>query len=143
MSVVDLSIPVLVVEDMSAMGRIICGLLKQVRFRHVDVVPGGFSAVTRLKSSWYGLVISDWRMRPVSGLDLVKQIRADKGLAATRFIMMMEASSTELASAAKNAGVDGFIIKPFTALSLKNQIDRVFEENRTTTRDNYNIVIAA
>ena len=132
---VDLSIPVLVVEDMSAMGRIICGLLKQVGFQHVDVVPGGFSAVTCLKSSWYGLVISDWRMRP--------QIRADKGLAATRFIMMMEASSTELASAAKDAGVGGFIIKPFTALSLKNEIDRVFEENRTTTRDNYNIIIAA
>jgi two-component system chemotaxis response regulator CheY len=140
---VDLSIPVLVVEDMSAMGRIICGLLKQVGFRHVDVVPGGFSAVTRLKSSWYSLVISDWRMRPVSGLDLVKQIRADKGLAATRFIMMMEASSTELVSAAKDAGVDGFIIKPFTALSLKNEIDRVFEMNRTTTRDSYNIIIAA
>src|SRR4051812_34959317 len=111
---VDLSIPVLVVEDMSAMGRIMCGLLKQVGFRHVDVAPGGFSAPTRLKWSWYGLVISDWRMRPVSGLDLVKQIRADKGLAATRFIMMTEASSTELASAAKDAGVDGFIIKPFT-----------------------------
>ena len=140
---VDLSIPVLVVEDMRAMGRIICGLLKQFGFQHVDVVPGGFSAAARLKSSWYGLVISDWRLRPVSGLDLVKQIRADEGLAATRFIMMMEASSTELASAVKNAGVDGFIIKPFTALSLKDEIDRVFEENRTTTRDNYNIIIAA
>ena len=82
-------------------------------------------------------------MRPVSGLDLVKQRRADKGLAATRFIMMMEASSTELASEAKDAGVDGFISKPFTALSLKNEIDRVFEETGTTTRDSYNIIIAA
>jgi AmiR/NasT family two-component response regulator len=57
--------------------------------------------------------------------------------------MMMEASSTELASEAKDAGVDGFISKPFTALSLKNEIDRVFEETRTTTRDSYNIIIAA
>jgi two-component system, chemotaxis family, chemotaxis protein CheY len=122
---IDFSMPVLVVEDMPTMGRIICGLLKQIGFQNVDVAPGGYTALTRLGTSWYGLVISDWSMQPVTGLDLLKKIRSDEALAATRFIMMTATSSTDHALAVKNAGVDGFIVKPFTAPSLKEQIDKV------------------
>src|SRR5262249_20319381 len=74
----------------------------------------------------YGLVISDWEMKPMSGLDLLKQMRSEEGLAETRFIMMTASTSREHVLAAKNAGADAFIKKPFTALALKEKIARVF-----------------
>jgi two-component system, chemotaxis family, chemotaxis protein CheY len=131
---VDCTMPILVVEDMNTMGRIICALLKHNGFQHVDVAHGSFTAFNRMRSSCYGLVISDWDMKPLTGLDLLKQIRSDDALADTRFIMMTASSSLDHVIAAKNAGADGFISKPFTAQVLKDKIDRVFADEGPDTR---------
>ena len=124
-ALVDLSIPILVVEDMAILGRLIRDMLKQVGFQHVDLVIGSYTALNRLRSSPYGVVISDWEMKPMSGLDLLKQIRLDEALTGTRFIMMTASASPEHAMAAKSAGADDFIAKPFTAQVLKDKIIRV------------------
>jgi two-component system, chemotaxis family, chemotaxis protein CheY len=138
---VDLSMPILIVEDMPVLGRLICGLLKQVGFQHVDVVIGGYAALNRLRSWRYRLVISDWEMKPMSGLDLLKQIRADETLAGTRFIMMTASTSQDHVLTAKNAGADDFIAKPFTAAALKDKIGRVFASDRSQTADANTIVV--
>jgi two-component system, chemotaxis family, chemotaxis protein CheY len=115
---VDLSIPILIVEDMPVLGRLIRYLLKQIGFQHVDVAVGAYTALNRLRSWPYRLVISDWEMKPTSGLDLLRQIRSEQALAGTRFIMMTASTSPEHMLAAKNAGADDFIAKPFTAQAL-------------------------
>jgi len=108
------------------MSRIMRGLLNQVGFQNVGVVHGGASALERLRTGKYRLVIADWNMEPMSGYDLLEEIRSDAALAATRFIMVSAESSWEHVLAARNAGANGFIIKPFTAAALKARIDRVF-----------------
>ena len=122
----DFSMPILVVEDMALMGRIIRGLLKQIGFQRVDVVNGSYTALQRLRSSRYRLIISDWEMRPMTGLDLLKQVRSEAALAETRFIMMTGSSTLDHVVAAKNAGADDFIAKPFTAQVLKEKISHLF-----------------
>jgi two-component system chemotaxis response regulator CheY len=121
----NFSMPILIVEDMPMLGRFIGELLKRAGFEHVDLVIDSFAALNRLRSSPYGVVISDWEMKPMSGLDLLKQIRLDEALAGTRFIMMTASASPEHAMAAKSAGADDFIAKPFTAQALKDKIMRV------------------
>src|SRR5712691_5449895 len=86
----------------------------------------GASALERLRTGKYRLVIADWNMEPMSGYDLLEELRADAALAETRFIMVSAVSSLEHVLAAKHAGANGFIIKPFTAAALKARIDRVF-----------------
>jgi two-component system chemotaxis response regulator CheY len=83
----DFSMPVLVVEDFSTMGRINCGLLRQIGFQHVDLAHGGTTALGKMRDTRYGLVISDWNMQPMTGLDLLKQIRLDNALAHTTIRM--------------------------------------------------------
>jgi two-component system, chemotaxis family, chemotaxis protein CheY len=128
---VDLSIPILIVEDMPVLGRLIRYLLKQIGFQHVDVAVGAYTALNRLRSWPYRLVISDWEMKPTSGLDLLRQIRSEQALAGTRFIMMTASTSPEHMLAAKNAGADDFIAKPFTAQALKDKIGRVLAADGT------------
>jgi two-component system, chemotaxis family, chemotaxis protein CheY len=102
------------------------GLLNQIGFQNVDAVNGGASALERLRTGKYRLVISDWNMEPMSGYDLLQEIRADAALAETRFIMVSAVSSSEHVLAAKHAGANGFLVKPFAAAALKASIDRVF-----------------
>jgi two-component system chemotaxis response regulator CheY len=132
---IDFSMPVLVVDDMNTMGRIIGGLLRQLGFQNVDIVPGGFTALTRMRTARYCLVLSDWHMQPVTGLDLLNYIRSDPNLADTRFIMMTAEATADHVLAAKNAGADGYIAKPFTAQSLKAKIDMIFRSARTADGD--------
>jgi two-component system, chemotaxis family, chemotaxis protein CheY len=127
---VDFSMPILVVEDMPLMGRIVTALLTEIGSRHVDLAQGSFTALNRMRASRYGLVISDWDMKPMSGLDLLKQARSDDTFADMRFIMMTASSSLDHVLAAKNAGADGFIVKPFTAQVLKEKITRVLAQDR-------------
>ena len=127
----DFSMPVLVVEDFSTMGRIICGLLTQIGFQHVDLARDGTTALGKMRDIRYGLVISDWNMQPMTGLDLLKQIRLDSALAHTRFIMMSAQSSLDHVHVAKTAGVDGYLVKPFNAPTLKAKIDAVFANKGT------------
>jgi two-component system chemotaxis response regulator CheY len=123
---VDLSMPILVVDDYQTMIRIIRNLLKQLGFDDVDDASDGSQALGKLKEKKYGLVISDWNMEPMTGYELLKEVRADDGLRATPFIMVTAESKTENVIAAKKAGVNNYLVKPFNALTLKSKIDAVF-----------------
>jgi two-component system, chemotaxis family, chemotaxis protein CheY len=122
----DLSMPVLVVDDYSTMTRIIRNLLKQLGFQDVDDANDGSTALVKMRDKRYGLVISDWNMEPMTGYELLKQVRSDPQLAPVPFIMITAESKTENVIAAKQAGVSNYIVKPFNAETLKNKIDAVF-----------------
>jgi two-component system, chemotaxis family, chemotaxis protein CheY len=124
---VDLSMPILVVDDYNTMVRIIRNLLHQLGFADVDAAPDGTAALAKLRSRKFGLVISDWNMEPMTGYELLKQMRADPNLNATPFIMVTAESKTENVIAAKQAGVNNYIVKPFNVETLKNKIDAVFK----------------
>lgn len=125
---VDLTMPVLVVDDYKTMIRIIRNLLKQIGFNDVDDAADGSEALKKMRSRGYGLVISDWNMEPMTGYELLKEVRSDDGLRKTPFIMVTAESKTENVIAAKKAGVNNYIVKPFNATTLKNKIGTVFGE---------------
>jgi len=125
---VDLSMPVLVVDDYSTMIRIIRNLLKQLGFEHIDDATDGSAALNKMRSKKYGLVISDWNMAPMTGYDLLREVRADPNLRATPFIMITAESRTENVIAARKAGVNNYIVKPFSAATLKTKIEAVFPD---------------
>ena len=125
---VDTSMPVLVVDDYKTMIRILRNLLKQLGFNDVDEAADGTEALTKMESRKYGLVISDWNMEPMTGYEFLKQVRADERMSRTPFIMVTAESKTENVIAAKKAGVNNYIVKPFNAATLKSKIDAVFGE---------------
>lgn len=124
----DLSMPILVVDDYKTMIRIIRNLLKQLGFEDVDEASDGTEAFAKMKERRYGLVISDWNMEPMTGYELLKHVRADGSLAKTPFIMVTAESKTENVIAAKKAGVNNYIVKPFNAQTLKGKIEAVFND---------------
>jgi len=122
----DPSIPVLVVDDYCTMVRIIRNLLRQLGFADVDDAPDGAAALAKMHAKRYGLVISDWNMEPMTGFDLLRQVRGDPELGETPFIMVTAESRTENVIAARKAGVNNYIVKPFNAQTLKTKIEAVF-----------------
>jgi two-component system chemotaxis response regulator CheY len=122
----DLNMPILVVDDYKTMIRIIRNLLKQLGFEDVDEASDGTEALGKMKDRKYGLVISDWNMEPMTGYELLKHVRADASLTKTPFIMVTAESKTENVIAAKKAGVNNYIVKPFNAQTLKSKIESVF-----------------
>jgi two-component system chemotaxis response regulator CheY len=124
----DPSIPVLVVDDYSTMVRIIRNLLRQLGFSDVDDARDGASALEKMHARRYGLVISDWNMEPMTGYDLLRQVRSDPSLGDVPFIMVTAESKTENVIAAKKAGVNNYIVKPFNAQTLRSKIEAVFAE---------------
>jgi len=125
---VDLAMPVLVVDDYNTMIRIIRNLLKQIGFQDIDDAADGSAALARMREKKYGLVISDWNMEPMTGYELLKEVRADPGLSKTPFIMVTAESKTENVIAAKKAGVNNYIVKPFNAQTLQSKIEAVFPQ---------------
>ena len=125
---IDMSMPVLVVDDYNTMIRIIRNLLKQLGFEDVDDASDGSAALNKMREKKYGLIISDWNMEPMTGYELLKEVRADPGLTKTPFIMVTAESKTENVIAAKKAGVNNYIVKPFNAHTLKTKIEAVFGE---------------
>jgi two-component system, chemotaxis family, chemotaxis protein CheY len=121
----DTSMSILVVDDYQTMVRIIRNLLKQLGFDDVDEANDGTQALGRLREKRYGLVISDWNMQPMTGYELLKHVRADEELRPTPFIMVTAESKTENVIAAKKAGVNNYIVKPFNAQTLKAKIEAV------------------
>ena len=126
---VDKSMNVLIVDDYSTMLRIIKNLLKQVGFDNVDEASDGSSALQMMRGKKYGLVISDWNMEPMTGIQLLREVRQDPDLKATPFIMVTAESKTENVVEAKKAGVSNYIVKPFNAQTLQNKIAAVFAQN--------------
>src|SRR5579859_3263352 len=125
---VDMSMSVLVVDDYNTMIRIIRNLLKQLGFENIDDASDGSAALNKMRSKKYGLVISDWNMEPMTGFDLLKEVRGDPNLAMTPFIMVTAESKTENVIAAKKAGVNNYLVKPFNAATLKSKIEAVFPD---------------
>lgn len=125
---VDHSMPVLVVDDYKTMIRIIRNLLKQLGFGNVDEAGDGSAALNMMREKQYGLIISDWNMEPMTGYELLREVRADDRLSRTPFIMVTAESKTENVIAAKRAGVNNYIVKPFNAATLKSKIDAIFGE---------------
>jgi two-component system, chemotaxis family, chemotaxis protein CheY len=125
----DSSISVLVVDDYGTMVRIIRNLLRQLGFQDVDDAADGAAALRKMHDKRYGLVISDWNMEPMTGYDLLKEVRADPSLGEIPFIMVTAESKTENVIAARKAGVNNYIVKPFNAQTLKSKIEAVFAEH--------------
>ena len=122
---VDLNMKVLVVDDYKTMIRIISNLLKQIGFKNIDDAAEGGAALSKLRNGGYGLVVSDWNMEPMTGLDLLREVRADDSLKTTPFLMVTAENKTENVLAAKQAGVDNYIVKPFNAETLKGKLESV------------------
>ncbi|MFC7051791.1 response regulator [Hansschlegelia quercus] len=120
------AMPVLIVDDYSTMLRIIRNLLKQIGFEDVDEASDGSQALGKMREKSYGLVISDWNMEPMTGIELLREVRGDEALQRTPFIMVTAESKTENVILAKKAGVNNYIVKPFNAATLKTKIESVF-----------------
>ena len=122
----DRNMAILIVDDYKTMLRNIRNLLKQIGFDNVDEATDGSTALQQLREKNYGLVISDWNMEPMTGLQLLKEIRSDSKLKHIPFIMITSESKTENVIAAKEAGVSNYIVKPFNADTLKQKLQAIF-----------------
>ncbi|NWH08286.1 MAG: response regulator [Alphaproteobacteria bacterium] len=116
---------VLIVDDYNTMRRIIRNLLNQIGYNDVDEAEDGNDALSKLRTKDYGLVISDWNMEPMTGFELLQHVRNDEKLKKMPFIMVTAESKTENVIAAKKAGVDNYIVKPFNAATLQAKINAV------------------
>jgi two-component system chemotaxis response regulator CheY len=117
---VDKNMHILIVDDYKTMLRIIRNLLRQLGFVNIDEATDGAMALSMMRGGGnYGLVISDWNMEPMTGLQLLREVRSDAKLKATPFIMVTAESKSENVIAAKEAGVSNYIVKPFNAETLK------------------------
>lgn len=125
---VDMNMSILIVDDYKTMLRIIRNLLRQLGFANVDEASDGATALQKLRRGEFGLVISDWNMEPMTGLQLLKEVRTDSKLKSTPFIMVTAESKTENVIAAKKAGVNNYIVKPFNAATLKTKMTAVIGE---------------
>jgi two-component system, chemotaxis family, chemotaxis protein CheY len=122
----DPKMPVLVVDDSSMMIRIVREFLQQIGFSDIDYALDGGTALEKMRAKRYGLVISDWNMQPKTGYTLLRRLREDLTTKSTPFIMMTTESKGEYVRAANEAGVNDYIVKPFTAQTLKAKIEGMF-----------------
>lgn len=125
---VDKNMQILIVDDYKTMLRIVRNLLKQIGFDNVEEAYDGQMALTKMQERKFGLVISDWNMEPMSGFELLKQVRSTDSMKDTPFIMVTAESKTENVVAAKQAGVNNYIVKPFNADTLKQKLVSVLGE---------------
>ncbi len=120
-------IKILVVDDFSTMRRIIKNLLRDLGFTNVDEADDGKTALPILKQGSVDFLITDWNMPEMTGIDLLKAVRADAALAHIPVLMVTAEAKREQIIAAAQAGVNGYVVKPFTAAVLKEKIDKIFE----------------
>lgn len=125
---VDKNMKVLIVDDYQTMLRILRNLLRQLEFNNVEEAKDGSSALELLRKEQFGLVISDWNMEPMTGIQLLREVRADAKLKSLPFIMITAESKSENVIAAKEAGVSNYIVKPFNSETLKAKLASVLGE---------------
>lgn len=118
---------ILIVDDFSTMRRIIKNLLRDLGFTNTAEADDGKTALPRLKAGGIDFLVTDWNMPGMSGLDLLKAVRADPDLASLPVLMVTAEAKREQIILAAQAGVNGYIIKPFTAATLKEKIEKIFE----------------
>lgn len=129
----DFKIKVLVVDDFPTMRRIVRNLLKQLGFENIDEAEDGSQALAMLKKGGFGLVVSDWNMPHMEGIDLLRNVRKDASLKDIAFLMVTAEAEKEKVIEAIKSGVDNYIVKPFTAETLKEKIEKI-AERRTALR---------
>jgi two-component system chemotaxis response regulator CheY len=122
---VDKNMNILLVDDYKTMLRILSNLMKQLGFNNLTEACDGKEALQKLKEKEFGLVVSDWNMEPMSGYDLLIEVRKDARLKDLPFILVTAESKTENVIAAKKAGVNNYIVKPFNAATLKTKLTAV------------------
>ncbi len=124
---IDTNMRVMIVDDYNTMLRIMRNLLKQLNFTNVEEASDGGAALELLKEHEgdFGLIISDWNMEPMTGIQLLREVRGTDGWKSIPFIMVTAESKSENVIAAKDAGVSNYIVKPFNAETLKNKMASV------------------
>ncbi len=123
----DPNMKFLVVDDFSTMRRIIRNLLKELGFSNVEEAEDGAVALQKLRNGHYDFVVSDWNMPNMTGLELLQQIRADANLKHLPVLMVTAEAKKENIIAAAQAGASGYIVKPFTAATLEEKLNKIFE----------------
>jgi two-component system, chemotaxis family, chemotaxis protein CheY len=123
----DPSMKIMVVDDMSTMRRIVKNLLKQLGFANVDEAENGQEALIKLRADKFGFVVSDWNMPVMSGIQLLKAIRADEALKAIPVLMVTAEAQKENIIEAVQAGVSNYVVKPFTAEILQEKMAKIFK----------------
>ncbi|MBN1850790.1 MAG: chemotaxis response regulator CheY [Deltaproteobacteria bacterium] len=123
---IDTSMKILVVDDFATMRRIVKGVLKQLGFTNIIEAEDGTTALEELKKEKVGLIVSDWNMPNMSGLDLLKAVREDGGLKAIPFLMVTAEGQKENVVEAVKAGVSNYIVKPFTPETFNEKLKKVF-----------------
>ena len=124
----DLKMKILVVDDFSTMRRIVKNLLKQLGFVNIEEAEDGAQAYTKLKSGGFGFIVSDWNMPNLDGLGLVKKVRSDDELKDLPILMVTAEAEKDKVVTAIQAGVNNYIVKPFTGDVLKEKMDKIFEK---------------
>ncbi|MHB1664221.1 MAG: chemotaxis response regulator CheY [bacterium] len=124
----DLSMKILVVDDFSTMRRIIKNILKQIGFTDIDEAENGQVALSKINDNSYDLVVSDWNMPEMTGIELLKAVRASEAIKDTPFLMVTAEAKKENVVEAVKAGVNNYIVKPFTAEVLQEKIEKIFPD---------------
>lgn len=124
----NFKIKVLVVDDFPTMRRIIKNLLKQLGFENIEEAENGEDAYRKLKSGDFGLVVSDWNMPVMEGIELLKKVRSDPQLKDIPFLMVTAEAEKEKVIEAIKAGVDNYIVKPFTGEVLKEKLEKIAQK---------------
>lgn len=123
----DKNMKILVVDDFSTMRRIVKNLLRDLGFTNTAEADDGTTALPMLQNGNFDFLVTDWNMPGMSGLDLLKKVRADERLKDMPILMVTAEAKREQIVAAAQAGVNGYVVKPFTAAVLKEKIDKIFE----------------
>jgi two-component system, chemotaxis family, chemotaxis protein CheY len=124
---VDKNMKILIVDDFSTMRRIIKNLLRDLGFTNTSEADDGLTALPMLQDGRYDFLVTDWNMPGMQGIDLLKAVRANPELADLPVLMVTAESKKDQIVEAAQAGVNGYVVKPFTALTLKEKIDKIFE----------------
>lgn len=122
----DLAMEVLVVDDFATMRRILKNILRQLGFTNISEADDGKNALNMLKKKKFDLILCDWNMPEMPGIELLKQVRADDGLKNTPFVMITAEAKKENILAAVQAGVNNYVVKPFTAETISEKLEKVF-----------------
>ena len=123
----DKNMKILIVDDFSTMRRIIKNLLRDLGFNNTDEADDGNTGLPKLQSGNYDFLVTDWNMPGMTGIDLLKAVRADDKLKTLPVLMVTAEAKKEQIVLAAQEGVNGYIVKPFTAQTLKEKIDKIFE----------------
>ena len=124
----DLNMKILVVDDMSTMRRIVKNILKQLGFSNMDEAENGQEALQKLRADTYGFVVSDWNMPVMPGIELLRAIRADEKLKHIPVLMVTAEAQKENLIEAIQAGVNNYVVKPFTAETMQEKINKIFNK---------------